>query len=78
MQNSGIPLLNKAKLTAYIQTEGHSENGQLATRYINAVNTLKEEFANLANGGYAPTEPAWKLADEQINGTMASSSSTPL
>jgi hypothetical protein len=68
MQNGGIPLFNKAKLTAYIQAEGNSENGQLATRYLTAVNTLKEEFANLANGGYAPTEPAWKLADQQING----------
>jgi hypothetical protein len=68
MQNSGIPLLNKAKLQAYIQAEGNSENGQIATRYMTAVGTLKEEFANLANGGYAPTEPAWKLADQQING----------
>ena len=68
MQLSGIPLLNKAKLLAYIQTAGNSEGGQLATRYINAVNTAKEEFANLANGGYAPTDAAWKLADQQING----------
>jgi len=28
---------------------------------------LKEEFANLANGGYAPTEAAWSLANSQIN-----------
>jgi hypothetical protein len=35
---------------------------------MTAVNTLKEEFANLANGGYAPTEAAWKLANEQVNG----------
>jgi hypothetical protein len=67
MQLSGVPLLNKAELTAYIQTEGNSPNGMLATNYVTAVNTLKEEFANLANGGYAPTEPAWKLADQQIN-----------
>jgi hypothetical protein len=68
MQQGGIPLLNRVKLQAYIQTQGNSEQGQLATRYLTAVNTLKEEFANLANGGYAPTEPAWKLADQQING----------
>jgi hypothetical protein len=67
MQLSGVPLLNKAELTAYIQAEGNSPNGMLATNYVTAVNTLKEEFANLANGGYAPTEPAWKLADQQIN-----------
>jgi len=67
MKNSGVPFLNKAKLDAYIQTQGNTPNGQLAAKYVSAVNTLKEEFANLANGGYAPTEPAWKLANEQIN-----------
>lgn len=68
MANQGIPLANKAKLLAYIQATGaDSENGQLAGRYIAAVNTLKEEFANLANGGYAPTESAWRLANTQIN-----------
>jgi hypothetical protein len=51
MQQGGIPLLNRVKLEAYIQTQGNSEQGQLATRYLTAVNTLKEEFANLANGG---------------------------
>jgi len=68
MNNSGIPKLNAAKLALYMQGEGNSENGKLAARYIGAVNTLKEEFANLANGGYAPTEPAWELANKQING----------
>lgn len=68
MQLGGIPALNAAELQGYIQTQGNSANGRLATNYMTAVNTLKEEFANLANGGYAPTEPAWKLADQQING----------
>ena len=68
MDNSGIPKLNAAKLALYMQAEGNSQNGQLAARYIGAVNTLKEEFANLANGGYAPTEAAWELANKQING----------
>lgn len=68
MKNSGIPALNAAKLQTLIQTAGNSPAGQLATKYQAAVNTLKEEFANLANGGYAPTEPAWALANQQING----------
>ena len=68
LHNSGIPLLNHAKLVALIQTEGNSPRGQLATRYLTAVNTVKEEFANAANGGYAPTDAAWHLANEQING----------
>ncbi len=67
LKNSGIPLLNKAKLMEVKNLEGNSPKGQLAARYIGAVNTLKEEFANLAQGGYAPTESAWHLANEQIN-----------
>jgi hypothetical protein len=68
MKNSGITALNHAKLLALVHGRGNTPEGQLATRYLTAVNTLKEEFANLANGGYAPTEPAWKLANEQIDG----------
>lgn len=68
MKNSGIPMVNKAKIQAYIQTQGNTPNGQLASQYMAAVNTLKEEFANLAQGGYAPTEAAWGLANSQING----------
>ncbi len=68
MDNSGVPALNALKMQAYMQTEGNSEKGQLAARYIGAVTTLKEEFANLAQGGYAPTEAAFALANQQING----------
>ena len=68
LKNSGIPLLNQLKLQGLINAEGNTPRGQLAAAYLSDVNTLKEEFANLANGGYAPTEPAWKLANEQING----------
>ena len=68
MQNIGVPVLNHAKLMVYSQAMGNTPQGQLAAKYIGAVNTLKEEFANLANGGYAPTEAAWHLANQQING----------
>jgi hypothetical protein len=68
MKQGGIPLLNQLELKKFIQVEGNSPRGQLATAYNTQVGILKEEFANLANGGYAPTEPAWKLANEQING----------
>lgn len=67
MDLRGVVAANRVELQAYIQANGNSENGQLATRYITAVNTLKEEFANLAQGGYAPTEPVWALANQQIN-----------
>lgn len=65
---SGIPALNKLELARYAKLNGNSPKGQLVAQYMTAVNTLKEEFANLANGGYAPTEAAWKLANEQVNG----------
>jgi hypothetical protein len=67
MQLSGVPLANGQEIRAYIQARGNTPNGQLAARYVGAVNTLKEEFANLAQGGYAPTEPVWALANRQIN-----------
>lgn len=70
MNNSGVPLINKTKINAYIQTAGNTPAGQLASRYLAAVNTLKEEFANLAQGGYAPTDSAWGLANSQINGNF--------
>lgn len=68
MQFSGIPALNHIQLMSYVQTEGNSKKGQQAAQYLAAVNTLKEEFANLAQGGYAPHEAVWALANQQING----------
>ncbi len=67
MDQGGVPALNKLQLQAWVQANGNSEGGQLATRYINATNTLQEEMAVLAQQGYTPTEPAWKLAGEQVN-----------
>ncbi len=67
MDQSGITPLNAAELKTLINVAGNSPEGQLASQYLAAVNTLKEEFANLANGGYAPTEAAWGLANSQIN-----------
>ena len=67
MNNSGITGLNAAKIATLINTAGNTDQGKLASQYLAAVNTLKEEFANLAQGGYAPTEAAWDLAKSQIN-----------
>jgi len=67
MAQSGLQFYNKAKLEVISQTQGNTPAGQLAAQYLAAVNTLKEEFANLAQGGYAPTEAAWGLANSQIN-----------
>jgi hypothetical protein len=64
---SGVTALNKAELETYRNAFGNTAMGQKVSQYLAAVNTLKEEFANLANGGYAPTEAAWGLANSQIN-----------
>jgi hypothetical protein len=64
---SGITPLNRLQLQTTMKVAGNTPSGQLAARYLGAVNTLKEEFANLAQGGYAPTEAVWTLANKQIN-----------
>jgi len=68
LRQGGVQVFNRAKRDTILQVYGNTPQSGLAARYVSAVNTLKEEFANLAQGGYAPTEPAWKLASEQVNG----------
>lgn len=67
MDLSGVKAANWVELQELMNVEGDSPAGQLATQYVTAINTLKEEFSNLAQGGYAPTESVWKLANDQIN-----------
>jgi hypothetical protein len=69
---SGIPIANKVELGAWMQANGNSPKGQLVAKYMTDINTLKEEYANLANGGYAPTESAWKLSNMVVNGDYGS------
>ena len=66
MKQSGIPAMNAVRLGAYIQTQGNSPLGQLATKYQTAVQGLTTEAAQLEQGGYAPHEAAWDLAKRQI------------
>jgi hypothetical protein len=68
LKQGGVQLWNRAKRSSIQQVYGNTPQSELAARYVGAVNTLKEEFANLANGGYAPTDAAWKLSNDQING----------
>lgn len=74
VDNSGVKALNWADLQKVVQTEGNTERGKLVARYIVAVNTVKEEFANLVAGGYAPTGPAFDLANKQFNEYQGSAS----
>lgn len=67
MKNSGLTYANRAEMEVALRVLGNSERGQLVAKYLGATNTLKEEFANLVNGGYAPTEAAFNLANKQIN-----------
>lgn len=68
LQQSGIQKWNSVKRSTIRQVYGNTPESELANQYVGAINTLKEEFANLANGGYAPTDAAWHLANDQING----------
>lgn len=67
----GIPIANQVDLFDLVQRRGNTEEGQLATKYLTAVNTLKAEFANAESGGYAPHEEVWQLAKQQINGNYS-------
>jgi|SRR5580693_401433 hypothetical protein len=67
MDQSGLNALNDLELKAKSEVEGNTPEGQLATRYLTAINGIRGELAQLENGGYAPTDPAWKTAYEQVN-----------
>lgn len=67
LKQSDIQKWNQVKRGTIQQLYGNTPESELAAQYVGAVNTLKEEFANLANGGYAPSDAAWKLANQQIN-----------
>ena len=67
MKMSGVPLYNAAKLAEVKNIEGNSPKGQLIEQYMAALTTLKEEYANFAQGGYAPTESSFKLSNDLIN-----------
>jgi hypothetical protein len=66
LQQGGVQKWNEVKRSTIRQVYGNTPESELANQYLGAVNTLKEEFANLANGGFAPTEAAWALANDQI------------
>lgn len=68
LKQGSIQKWNSVSRKTVQQLYGNTPESKAANDYMIAVNTLKEEFANLANGGYAPTDAAWGLANSQING----------
>lgn len=67
LDQSGVQGWNSVKRSGLMKLFGNTDYAQTAADYMATVNTLQEEYAQLANGGYAPTEPAWALAQKQIN-----------
>lgn len=67
LQLNDIPAVNAVQLQGLVNANPNSQSAELATKYLTAVNTLMEEFANIAQGGYAPTDSVWQLAKSQIN-----------
>jgi hypothetical protein len=68
MRQGAVQIYNRAKRGTALQLFGNTPYSETAAQYVTAINTLREEFARLAVGGYAPTESAWDLANSQING----------
>lgn len=67
LRQGNVQAFNRAKRNTVLQLYGNTPQSAIAARYQAAVGVLQEEFANLAQGGYAPTESAWHLAMQQIN-----------
>lgn len=67
LKQGSIQKWNAAKRSTIQQVYGNTPQSELAAQYMAAVNTLKEEFAGLVQGGYAPTDDAFKLANQQVN-----------
>ena len=67
MNMTGSKFINMADLWEASNIEGDSPRKALAQTYLTAINNFKENFAQLANGGYAPTESVWHLANAQLN-----------
>jgi len=67
LDQSGVTWVNWAELQGAVKNLGNTERGKLAAEYIAGINILRGEMAQLENGGFAPTESAWKVAFEQTN-----------
>lgn len=67
LKQGGVQLFNRARRGSIQQLYGNTPQSEAAAQYLGAVNILKEEFASLVQGGYSPTEPAFQLANQQIN-----------
>jgi hypothetical protein len=68
LQQGGIQRWNAAKRGSILQLYGNTPQSEAAAEYLAAISTLKEEFASLVQGGFAPTEGAFQLANQQVNG----------
>lgn len=67
LKQGGVQKFNQARRNTILQVYGNTPLSDIAARYLAAANTLKEEYANLAMGGYAPTESAWALSHQVVN-----------
>jgi len=67
LNQSGITVLNRAKLAEAINLEGNSPRGKLAGKFLTDLALLKDETGQLVMGGYAPSEQAFKIAEPVLN-----------
>lgn len=67
LKQGGIKKWNRVKRDTLLEVYGNTAYSRDAVKYLTATNTLKDEFAGLVQGGYAPTGPAWDLAHQMVN-----------
>jgi hypothetical protein len=68
LKQGSVQKWNQAKRGTILQLYGNTPQSEQAAQYLAAVTTLKEEFASLVQGGFSPTESAFALAHQQVNG----------
>lgn len=66
LKQSSVQKWNQVTREGVRQVYGNTPESELANRYVAAVNTFKEEYAKLIQGG-VPTDSTWKLVDKQLS-----------
>jgi|SRR5215472_5656574 len=58
---------NEKRMRKAVELAPGSPELEVVRRYLSAIGQLRGDAAQVESGGYAPTEPAWEAARDQIN-----------
>lgn len=70
LKQGNVQLFNRAKRSTATQLFSNTPYAQTAVAFDTYITAAQEEFAVLVRLGYAPTDPAYKLAQQQINADL--------